>query len=65
MIDLYEEFRDLFRADGITFDEAIAEHASFELDGRSIPVIGLHALIKNKQASGRAQDLADVEALSR
>jgi hypothetical protein len=54
----------LNRADGITFDEAIAEGSSFMLEGRKIPVIGRAALIKNKQASGRAQDIADVEAIS-
>jgi hypothetical protein len=53
----------LNRADGITFDEAIADGASFELEGRRIPVIGLEALLKNKRTTRRAQDLADVEAL--
>lgn len=53
----------LNRADGITFDEAIAEGAFFELDGRTIPVIGRDALLKNKRAVGRAQDIADVEAI--
>ncbi len=53
----------LNRADGITFDEAIAEGASFTLAGRKIPVIGRAALIKNKRAAGRAQDLADIEAI--
>lgn len=55
----------LNRADGITFDEAVADGASFELDGRQIPVIGRPALIRNKRAAGRAQDLADVAALER
>lgn len=55
----------LNRADGITFDEAVAEGASFELDGRPIPVIGRDALLKNKRASGREQDLADLAALER
>jgi hypothetical protein len=55
----------LNRADGITFDEAIAERANFTLEGRTIPVIGRAALIKNKQAAGRAQDIADIEALTR
>jgi hypothetical protein len=45
----------LNRADGITFDEAIAEGASLELDGRAIPVIGRAALLKNKRAAGREQ----------
>jgi predicted nucleotidyltransferase len=53
----------LNRADGITFDEAVADGASFDLDGRRIPVIGLEALLKNKRTAKRAQDLADVEAL--
>jgi hypothetical protein len=54
----------LNRADGITFDEAIAEGASFTLEGRTIPVIGRAALVKNKRAAGRAQDIADIEALA-
>jgi len=52
------------RADGVSFDEAIAEGASFSLEGRTIPVIGRTALIKNKRAAGRTQDAADVEALA-
>ncbi len=55
----------LNRADGITFDEAIADGAGFELEGRKIPVIGRPALLKNKRATGREQDLADVKALER
>ena len=53
----------LTRATGISFDEAVAEGTSFELEGRRIPVMGLQALLKNKEAAGRAQDLADLEAL--
>lgn len=53
----------LNRADGITFDEAIDAHGSFEVEGRRIPVIGLAALLKNKRAAAREQDLADVRAL--
>jgi predicted nucleotidyltransferase len=53
----------LNRADGITFDEAIDAHQSFELEGRRIPVIGLAALLKNKRAAAREQDLADIRAL--
>lgn len=49
--------------DGIDFDEAIAAGCSFEIEGKTVPVIGLAALIKNKRASGRPQDLADVAAL--
>lgn len=53
------------RADGITFDEAIADGASIEIDGRTIPIIGRSALLKNKRASGRDQDLADLRILER
>ncbi len=55
----------LNRADGITFDEAIADGESFDLDGHRIPVIGRAALLKNKRAAGREQDLADLKALER
>jgi predicted nucleotidyltransferase len=53
----------LNRADGITFDEAVAEAQAFEVEGRRIPVIGLQALLKNKRAAGRDQDIADIRAL--
>jgi predicted nucleotidyltransferase len=55
----------LNRADGITFDEAVADGESFDLAGRRVPVIGRAALIKNKRAAGREQDLADVKAIER
>jgi len=55
----------LNRATGITFDEAVAEGTAFELEGRRVPVIGLQALLKNKRAAARAQDIADVKALSK
>jgi predicted nucleotidyltransferase len=54
----------LNRADGVNFDEAVADGSAFTLEGRRIPVIGRAALIKNKRAAGRAQDIADVEALA-
>ena len=50
--------------DGIDFDAAQCDHASLSLEGRSIPVIGLAALLANKRASGRPQDLADIAALT-
>jgi hypothetical protein len=53
------------RADGITFAEAVADGETFDVDGRAIPVIGRGALIKNKLAAGRPQDIADVQALER
>ncbi len=53
----------LNRVDGITFDDAVADGEAFELEGRKIPVVGLDALLRNKRAAGRAQDLADIKAL--
>ena len=53
----------LNRVSGITFDEAVSEQQAFELDGRRIPVIGLNALLRNKRASDREQDRADIAAL--
>lgn len=47
------------------FGEAVAAGDNFELEGRAIPVIGREALLKNKRAAGRIQDLADVHALER
>ncbi len=51
------------RADGISFDEAVAAGDGLDIEGRRVPVIGRDALLKNKRASGRPQDLADIAAL--
>lgn len=51
--------------DGVTFDEAMEDTRSIQVDGRTVSVIGRAALLKNKRASGRAKDLADVEWLER
>jgi hypothetical protein len=50
-------------ADGVSFDEAVAEGETVEVDGRSIPIMGLKALLKNKRAADRPKDRADVAAL--
>lgn len=55
----------LNQASGVTFDEATAEAERFELEGRTILVIGLRALLRNKRAAGREQDIADVVALTK
>lgn len=55
----------LNRASGITFDEALAGSEEFDLEGRSIRVIGLASLIKNKTTAAREQDFADIKALQR
>lgn len=49
---------------GITFDEAWTDHATLELEGLAIPVIGRAALIRNKRAVGRPKDLLDLELLN-
>lgn len=51
--------------DGISFDEAAEDAVVVSVDDDEVPVIGLRALLKNKRASGRLKDLADVEALER
>jgi len=50
---------------GVTFEEALKDSKEFDIDGRTIHVIGLDALIKNKLAAGRDQDLVDAKVLSR
>ena len=49
--------------DGIKFELAYANRKMFRIEGLEIPVISLEDLIVNKRASGRTQDLADVEKL--
>jgi hypothetical protein len=53
----------LTRLSGVEFSECRARCETLEADGISIPVISLTDLIKNKKASGRPKDLADVDAL--
>lgn len=50
---------------GVTFDEAHASAVAIAIDGLQIPVIGLSQLRRNKQATGRPKDLADLDALAR
>ena len=55
----------LTRISGVSFDEALRESKTFDLDGYAIPYIGKAALIANKKSAGRHKDLADVEELER
>jgi hypothetical protein len=48
---------------GVTFEAAWKEKATTELDGVPVHFIGRQALIANKKATGRPQDLADLAAL--
>ncbi|MCB0739214.1 MAG: nucleotidyltransferase [Bacteroidetes bacterium] len=51
--------------DGVDFEMAYPNHELFESEGLRIKFIGLEDLIKNKKATGRLQDLADVEMLEK
>ena len=53
----------LTSVDGIQFADSISESSIIKVDGITIHLIGIHKLIENKTASGRLQDLADVEKL--
>lgn len=49
--------------DGVDFTECFAAKIEIEIEGIKISVIDLENLKKNKKASGRLQDLADLEKL--
>ena len=51
--------------DGVSFEEAWEDHIELDIDGRAVPTMGRGALLKNKTASGRPKDLADVEWLTK
>ena len=53
----------LTRISGVDFDNAYAKRNVVQVDGLDVPVISMSDLIANKRASGRTQDLADVEKL--
>jgi hypothetical protein len=48
---------------GVTLDEAFSTRMSTELEGLPVFVLSKEALIRNKRAVGRPQDLADLEGL--
>ena len=48
---------------GVEFDECYANRVVVEIDNVAVSFIDLESLKKNKQASGRFQDLADLENL--
>jgi predicted nucleotidyltransferase len=49
--------------DAVEFDEAWEKREQFTLEGVPVSVISAEDLIRNKLASGRLSDLADVEAI--
>lgn len=48
---------------GVNFDAAWEERVEGKIEGVLVPIIGRDSFIKNKRASGRKKDLADLEAL--
>jgi len=48
---------------GVNFGECYAERVNAEMDGEQVNLISLKHLKANKKASGRHQDLADLEKL--
>ena len=55
----------LTEVSGLEFGEAWSSRVLVSLDGIDVPFLGRDALLRNKQASGRAKDLLDVELLNR
>lgn len=49
--------------DGVKFDECFAHRTEIEISGVLLPVISVDDLIRNKLATARPKDLADVETL--
>lgn len=45
---------------GVTFDEAWRGRVDVPIDDHVVPVIGFSELLRNKEATGRAKDQADV-----
>jgi len=50
---------------GLSWEEAWGSRQVIDLDGLKLSMIGKDALIKNKLATGRLQDQADVERMKR
>ena len=53
----------LTQATGVDFDTCYPERVQVDIDGVTVNFIDLENLKKNKRATGRLQDLADVEKL--
>lgn len=45
------------------FDDAWRDRSEHEVRGIPVPFLGRESLLRNKRATGRSKDLADVEAL--
>jgi predicted nucleotidyltransferase len=53
----------LTRISGVDFQQAYARRRMISLEDLNVPVIAVEDLIANKRATGRTQDLADIERL--
>jgi hypothetical protein len=49
--------------DGVSFDEAYPKRITVTIDGVDVTFADRETILRNKLASGRPQDLADVDAL--
>lgn len=50
----------LTRIDGVAFDDAWPDRVFLPMEGRSVPALGLSALVQAKRAAGREKDLLDL-----
>ena len=50
-------------ASGLRFGDALSHSIKIEIEGIEVRVLSIDDLIRNKRASGRTRDLADIEAL--
>jgi hypothetical protein len=49
---------------GVEFADCFARRGVAEIDGEAVPIINLEDLKRNKCASGRAKDLADLDQIN-
>jgi predicted nucleotidyltransferase len=54
---------DIFAEPPVPFDELLRDSKAVDLDGHEIRIASIEHLIDMKRAAGRAQDVADIEAL--
>ena len=55
----------LTTASGLGFDEAWQNRATHRVGSHEIPFLSRHDLVRNKKATGRSKDLADLDVLER
>jgi predicted nucleotidyltransferase len=50
---------------GVTFPDCYSRRVEIDVEGVRVPFIQLDDLLQNKRTTGRAQDIADIDVLSR